>query len=236
MSGKAAASDPPPAQAAAAAGAPATLPPNVAYDLTLQHPRCVFQLLKKHYSRYTPEIVERITGIPKAQFLKAADLFTSVRKDGDLKKAATIIYAVGWTQHTFGTQIIRTRSDAAAPDGEHWASRRRHQRTARPFEHSGRHGHGRHLRQPAWLSQGADPCRSGLGGVSETDHADFFETRSVGLVQLLVEHAEVCGFVSESDCMATPQPNRMILPFTIFRKWTATIPGLKSGTTCTAAR
>ena len=107
MSGKAA-SDPRPAQAAPAAGAPATLPPNVAYDLTLQHPRCVFQQLKKHYSRYSPEVVERITGIPKAQFLKAADLFTSVRKDGDPKKAATIIYAVGWTQHTFGTQIIRT--------------------------------------------------------------------------------------------------------------------------------
>src|SRR5580693_95399 len=108
MSGKAAASDPPPAQAAATAGAPAALPPNVAYDLTLQHPRCVFQQLKTHYSRYTPEVVERITGIPKAQFLKAAELFTSVRKDGDLKKAATIIYAVGWTQHSFGTQIIRT--------------------------------------------------------------------------------------------------------------------------------
>jgi formate dehydrogenase major subunit len=84
------------------------LPPNVAYDLTLQHPRCVFQLLKRQYSRYTPEMVERITGIPKEQYLKAADMFTSVRKDGDMKKAATIIYAVGWTQHTFGTQIIRT--------------------------------------------------------------------------------------------------------------------------------
>ena len=84
------------------------LPGNVAYDLSLQHPRCVFQLLKQQYSRYTPEMVERITGIPQDQFLKAADLFTSVRKDGDMKKAATIIYAVGWTQHTFGTQIIRT--------------------------------------------------------------------------------------------------------------------------------
>ncbi|MDQ3743946.1 MAG: molybdopterin-dependent oxidoreductase, partial [Acidobacteriota bacterium] len=87
---------------------PPQLPPNVAYDLSLQHERCVFQLLKKQYSRYTPEMVERITGIPKDQFLKAAELFTSVRKDGDMKKAATIIYAVGWTQHTFGTQIIRT--------------------------------------------------------------------------------------------------------------------------------
>jgi len=84
------------------------LPAKVAYDLTLQHPRCVFQLLRQQYSRYTPEMVERITGIPKDNFLKAADLFTSVRKDGDMKKVATIMYAVGWTQHTFGTQIIRT--------------------------------------------------------------------------------------------------------------------------------
>ncbi len=94
--------------AQSASSAPAGLPPNVAYDLTLQHPRCVFQLLKQQYSRYTPEIVERITGIPQAQYLKAVDMFTSVRKDGDMKKVSTIIYAVGWTQHTFGTQIIRT--------------------------------------------------------------------------------------------------------------------------------
>jgi formate dehydrogenase major subunit len=89
-------------------GAPATLPPNVAYDPSLQHPRCVFQLLKKQYSRYTPEMVERITGIPKQQFLKAADLFTSIRTDGDMTKVGTVIYALGWTQHTVGTQIIRS--------------------------------------------------------------------------------------------------------------------------------
>ncbi len=84
------------------------LPEKIEFDLSLQNPNCVYQLLRKHYSRYTPEIVESITGIPKEQFLKAADLFTSVRKDGDMKKAATIIYAVGWTHHSFGTQIIRT--------------------------------------------------------------------------------------------------------------------------------
>ena len=82
-------------------------PGEAAYDFSLQHPRSVFQLLKQQYSRYTPEMVERITGIPKEQFLKAADLFTSIRKDGDMKKAGTIIYAVGWTHHSFGTQIIR---------------------------------------------------------------------------------------------------------------------------------
>ena len=93
--------------ASGAPPAPAALPGNAAYDTSLEHPRSVYQLLKKHYSRYTPEMVEQITGIPKDQFLKAADLFTSIRKDGDTKKVATIIYAVGWTQHTFGTQIIR---------------------------------------------------------------------------------------------------------------------------------
>jgi formate dehydrogenase major subunit len=90
------------------AGTPPGLPGSVDYDLTLQNPNCVFQLLKKHYSRYTPEIIERITGIPKEQFLKAVELYTSIRKDGDMKKAGTIIYAVGWTHHSFGTQIIRT--------------------------------------------------------------------------------------------------------------------------------
>jgi formate dehydrogenase major subunit len=96
------------ASKAATPGAPPSLPPNVNYDLTLENPRCVYQLLKKQYSRYTPEMVERITGIPKDQFLKAADTFTSIRKDGDMQKVGTIIYAVGWTQHTTGAQIIRT--------------------------------------------------------------------------------------------------------------------------------
>src|SRR6266478_3952915 len=102
---------PPKSPAAPAGVAPPALPllpEKVDYDLTLKNPNCVFQLLKKHYSRYTPEMVERITGIPKEQFLKAAELYTSIRKDGDMKKAGTIIYAVGWTQHSFGTQIIRT--------------------------------------------------------------------------------------------------------------------------------
>jgi formate dehydrogenase major subunit len=110
----AAKSAPPPAPAPAKPGAPAAPPPpvllpgNTAYDLTLQHPRTVFQLMKQQYSRYTPDVVSGITGIPADQLTKAYDLFTSVRKDGDTKKVATIIYAVGWTQHTFGTQIIRT--------------------------------------------------------------------------------------------------------------------------------
>lgn len=95
-----------------AAPAPPGLPPNVAYDMSLEHPRCVFQLMKKHFSRYTPEMVESITGIPAEQCKKAWDMYTSVRKDGDMKKVGTIIYSVGWTQHTFGAQIIRTAAMA----------------------------------------------------------------------------------------------------------------------------
>jgi len=86
---------------------PPALPPNVNFDATLENPRCVYQLLRQQYSRYTPQMVERITGISQDQFVKAADLFTSIRANGDTKKVGTIIYAVGWTQHTFGAQIIR---------------------------------------------------------------------------------------------------------------------------------
>jgi len=93
--------------APAAPANPPAMPANIAYDTSLQHPRCVYQLLKKQYSRYTPELIERITGIPKDQIVKTADLFTSIRKDGDMKKVGTIIYAVGWTQHSSGTQTIR---------------------------------------------------------------------------------------------------------------------------------
>ncbi|HYL92603.1 MAG TPA: formate dehydrogenase-N subunit alpha [Alphaproteobacteria bacterium] len=86
----------------------ASLPPNVAYDLSLQHPRCVYQLLKKQYSKYTPEMVSKITGSSVKDFEKAADMYTSIRDKGDTKKVGTIIYSVGWTQHTYGAQIIRT--------------------------------------------------------------------------------------------------------------------------------
>src|SRR5215471_17639573 len=73
-------------------------------DPTLQDPNCVFQLLKKHVSRYTPEIVERICGTPKDKFLKVCDLVTSTYPPN---KAGTITYALGWTQHSTGVQIIR---------------------------------------------------------------------------------------------------------------------------------
>src|SRR6266536_330043 len=71
------------------------------------HPRSVLNLLRTHYSRYTPEMVERITGIPKDQFLQVAKL---VGETGRPDKVMTIIYAVGLTHHTTGVQLIRSRA------------------------------------------------------------------------------------------------------------------------------
>lgn len=73
-------------------------------DPSLQHPRCVFQVMRRHFARYTPELVERACGIPAAEFLKVADVYT--RASGP-EKTGAICYAVGWTQHSSGVQTIR---------------------------------------------------------------------------------------------------------------------------------
>ena len=73
-------------------------------DRTLQDPRCVLQLLKQHYDRYDPETVSAITGTPKDELLKVYEMYAATGKKG---KAGTIMYAMGWTQHTVGVQNIR---------------------------------------------------------------------------------------------------------------------------------
>jgi formate dehydrogenase major subunit len=85
--------------------APAATPASYAKtDPTLQDPRCVFQLMKQHYSRYTPEKVSEITGMPVEKFTKIADWFGST---GVAEKVGSIVYAVGLTHHVTGVQIIR---------------------------------------------------------------------------------------------------------------------------------
>jgi formate dehydrogenase major subunit len=74
-------------------------------DETLENPRCVYQILKRHFARYTPEMVERSCGIPQELFRKIAETFCSASGP---EKTAAICYALGWTQHSDGVQIIRT--------------------------------------------------------------------------------------------------------------------------------
>ena len=84
--------------------------PNLSFperDLTLEHPHCVFQSLRRHFARYTPEMVEKICGISPALFHKVADALVAASGPD---KTAAICYALGWTQHSKGVQIIRTAS------------------------------------------------------------------------------------------------------------------------------
>jgi formate dehydrogenase major subunit len=78
-------------------------PPEV--DHTLQHPRCVFQIVKRHFSRYTPEMVEQICGVPKEAFLEVAETLCA---NSGRERTSAFVYSVGWTQHTVGVQYIRT--------------------------------------------------------------------------------------------------------------------------------
>ena len=73
-------------------------------DETMQHPRCVLQLLKRHYARYTPEMVQETCGISPEQFQRVAELLV---KNSGRERTTAWCYAVGWTQHTTGVQTIR---------------------------------------------------------------------------------------------------------------------------------
>jgi formate dehydrogenase major subunit len=76
-------------------------------DPTLQHPRCVYQILKRHFARYTPEVVEQICGTSQAQFLDVCEAWTH---NSGRERTSALVYAVGWTQHTVGAQYIRAAS------------------------------------------------------------------------------------------------------------------------------
>jgi formate dehydrogenase major subunit len=78
-------------------------PPNE--DSTLQDPRCVFQIVKRHFSRYTPDLVADACGCTVEQFLEVAEALCD---NSGRERTSSFTYAVGWTQHTVGVQIIRT--------------------------------------------------------------------------------------------------------------------------------
>jgi len=86
------------------AGIPAGEPER---DTTLRHPRCVFQVLRRHFARYTPEVVEQVCGVPQGTFAKVCDLLTS---NSGRDRTSAFVYSVGWTQHTVGVQYIRAAS------------------------------------------------------------------------------------------------------------------------------
>jgi formate dehydrogenase major subunit len=74
-------------------------------DPTLADPRCVYQLMKQHYARYTPAMVERVCGTPREKFLQVCEMIASTAPPS---RAMTIMYALGWTQHSVGSQNVRS--------------------------------------------------------------------------------------------------------------------------------
>ncbi len=84
-----------------------TQPASIHHDPTLQDPRCVFQIVKRHFARYTPEMVEEICGVAPPLFTKVAE---ALCKNSGRERTAAFCYAVGWTQHSVGVQYIRTAS------------------------------------------------------------------------------------------------------------------------------
>jgi formate dehydrogenase major subunit len=86
-------------------GRGAALPHSVVQrEETLDDPMCVFQILKRHYTRYTPEVVEQVCGVPPDQFLKVCE---AVTENSGRERTTAWVYSVGWTQHTVGVQYIR---------------------------------------------------------------------------------------------------------------------------------
>ncbi|HSH46370.1 MAG TPA: formate dehydrogenase, partial [Longimicrobiales bacterium] len=78
-------------------------PPAPMTDPTLENPRTVLQLVKRHFSRYTPEMVERVTGCSQEKFVQVAE---SILNNSGPDRTTAFAYAVAWTQHTYGVQII----------------------------------------------------------------------------------------------------------------------------------
>ena len=74
-------------------------------DPTLQDPRCVFQILKRHFARYTPEVVRQVCGCTPEELVRVAELLCT---NSGRERTSVIVYALGWTQHTTGVQMIRT--------------------------------------------------------------------------------------------------------------------------------
>ncbi len=92
---------------ATGAGGPPIASPAEGTDPTLQHPDCVYQILKRHFARYTPEFVEEVCGVPQDAFRAVCEAWTG---NSGRERTTTLIYSVGWTQHSVGAQYIRAGS------------------------------------------------------------------------------------------------------------------------------
>ena len=155
-------------------------------DETLQNPRCVFQIVKRHFARYTPEMVEKTTGCPKETFLKVAE---TILANSGADRTTSFAYAVAWTQHTYGVQIIGACALLQLLLGNIGRPGRRRHGAPRPRLDSGLDGYSDALPFDPGLYGGAD-------GAQEARHAAGLHRHRDDTTGLLGEPAEIHGFLS----------------------------------------
>ena len=126
-------------------------------DETLQHPRCVFQILKRHFARYTPEMVQQVCGIEPEQFPQVADALTS---NSGRERTTAFCYAVGLDPAQRRRADDPHRRDPADAAGQHRPPGRRDHGAARPRQHPGVHRHPDPVQHPARLPPDAARRRS----------------------------------------------------------------------------
>ena len=175
---------------------PTRRPKAYAVDPTLQHPRCVFQLLKKHVDRYTPEMVERICGTPKETVPEG--LPRSSPPPATRERVGTITYALGLDPALDRRADHPRRGDAAAPARQRRPAGRRRERAPRPLQHPGRDRHGRARSRSCPATSRRRPARSAdARGLPRDGHAHDAEQAGVGVDELLDELPEVHGLAAQ---------------------------------------
>ena len=160
-------------------------------DPTLQHPRCVYQILKRHFARYTPEMVEEVCGAPAEQFLAVAQGVDGATPAGSAPTA--LVYSVGWTQHSVGAQYIRAGGDHPAAAGQHRPPGRRDPGAARARQHPGLHRHPDAVQPAARLPADADGGRTPTWRATSTrirarKQKGFWHNADAYMVSLLKEY------------------------------------------------
>ena len=175
-------------------------------DPTLKDPRCVYQMLRKHYSRYDLDKVSSMSGTSKENLIK---LYETYAKTGTGTKAGTIMYAMGWTQHTVGVQNIRSMAMIQLLLGNIGVGRRRRQRPARRIQRPGFHGPLPAVPHPARLPE--DPVRQGrhLRGLQQGLHPDVARSQ---VRQLVAELPQVLCLPDQIHVAGRRSGDRLRLP------------------------
>ena len=130
-------------------------------DDSMQDPDCVLQLVRRHFARYTPQLVAELCGCSEEEFVAVA---RAMCENSGRERTSSIVYAVGWTQHTIGRPEHPRGLDRAAAAGQHRPARRRHPGAARSRQHPGLDRHPDAVQHPAGVHPDAASAAASVPG------------------------------------------------------------------------